>query len=210
MQPMIIPDYVMTIDDYTGLNRIMTDLRFGHANRHIAAKGRTLPCRHARRFICIEIIGRRGICHEDQPDVSKAIDRHQRLAPRPRVPAGDTQQVPHQPWPEQRPDMGKVALEVRMHARKDEAAPCQTNSDHPSRVIPESPQGLSGTFSLACALQEQGPGYLLRKFRDDGWRVWERMRSIRVYLLPQGTGGVSTGWAVSNSMRKKRPGRSSS
>ncbi len=35
-----------------------------------------------------------------------------------------------------------------MHARKDEAAPCQTNSGAPQPVIPESPQGLSGTFSL--------------------------------------------------------------
>ncbi|KCZ83702.1 hypothetical protein HAD_13909 [Hyphomonas adhaerens MHS-3] len=117
---MIIPDYVMTIDDYTGLNRIMTDLRFRHANRHIAATGRMLPCREARRFICIEIIGRRGVSHEDQPYIAKAIDRHQRLPPGARVPAGDAHQVPHQLRPEQRPDMGKVALKVRMHARKDE------------------------------------------------------------------------------------------
>ena len=42
VQPMIIPDYVMTKHDYTGLGRIMTDytgLRqtIAHAHGHIAA-----------------------------------------------------------------------------------------------------------------------------------------------------------------------------
>ena len=177
---MIIADYAMTTDDQAGLIRIMTDYNglrqaSAHAHGHIAAKGRMFPARNARCFICIEIIGWRGIGEANEPDIAEAIDRHQGIPPRPRVPAGNTQQVPHQPWPEERPDMVEVALKVRMHALKDGAAPCQTNSDTPTRVIPESPQGLSGTFSLVCALQEQGPGYLLRKFRDDRGHVLGRL-----------------------------------
>ena len=57
MQPMIIPDYAMTKHDYTGLAAHAATNR----DRHIAAKGRMFPARHARGFICIEIIGRRGI-----------------------------------------------------------------------------------------------------------------------------------------------------
>ena len=112
------PDYVMTMHDHTGLNRIVTDLRLRHAHGHIAAEGRTVPARNARRFICVEITGRRGIGHENKPDVSKTIDRHKRIPPGARVPAGNAHEVPHQPRPEERPDMGKVALKVRMHAPK--------------------------------------------------------------------------------------------
>ena len=151
MQPMIIPDYVMTKHDYTGLGRIMTDHVMtrhdhpglaAHAHGHIAAKGRMFPARNARRFICIEIIGRRGIGHKNEPDISKAIDRHQRIPPGARVPAGDTHEVPHQPRPEERPDVVEIALEVRMHARKDEAAPYQTNSDTPPTCHPGKPAEL--------------------------------------------------------------------
>ena len=105
-------DHVMTKHDHAGLAV--------HAGRHIAATGRVLPCREARRFICIEIIERRGVSHEDQPYIAKAIDRHQRVPPGARMPASDAHQVPHQPRPEERPDMVEIALEVRMHARKDE------------------------------------------------------------------------------------------
>ena len=115
------PDYVMTKHDHSGLSRIMTDFA-GHSahaaanrDRHIAAKGRMFPARNTRRFICIEIIRRRGIGQADQPDIAKAIDRHQRFAPGARMPAGDAHQVPHQPRPEHWPDMVEVALKVRMH-----------------------------------------------------------------------------------------------
>ena len=97
----------MTRHDHDGL--------WAHAGGQIAAKGRVVPCRNARCFICIEIIGWRGIGQADEPDIAKAIDRHQRFAPGVRMPAGDAHQVPHQPWPEERPDMVEVALEVRMH-----------------------------------------------------------------------------------------------
>ncbi|KCZ82818.1 hypothetical protein HJA_17355, partial [Hyphomonas jannaschiana VP2] len=88
---MIIPDYAMTRHDYSGLTRIMTDFAglAAHAGGHIAAEGRVLPCRNARRFICIEIIGRRGIGQADQPYIAKAIDRHQRFPPGACVPAGN-------------------------------------------------------------------------------------------------------------------------
>ncbi|HAE25604.1 MAG TPA: hypothetical protein DCG58_00445, partial [Hyphomonas adhaerens] len=84
-------DHVMTKHDHAGLAV--------HAGRHIAATGRVLPCREARRFICIEIIERRGVSHEDQPYIAKAIDRHQRVPPGARMPASDAHQVPHQPRP---------------------------------------------------------------------------------------------------------------
>ena len=132
MQAMIIPDYVMTTDDQAGLSRIMMDYNglrqtIAHAHGHIAAKGRMFPARNARCFICVEIIGRRGIGQADEPDIAEAIDRHQRFAPGARVPAGNTHQVPNQPGPEEWPDMVEVALKVRMHAHKDGGAPCQTN-----------------------------------------------------------------------------------
>ena len=154
VQAMIIPDYVMTTDDYTGLGRIMMDHvmtrhdhagRSAHANRHIAAKGRIFPAWNARHFICIEIIGRRGIGQADEPYIAETIDRHQGIPPRPRVPAGNTHQVPYQPWPEERPDMVEVALKVRMHTLKDGGAGYQTNSDDPRGVIPENAKRFSGT-----------------------------------------------------------------
>ena len=159
VQPMIIPDYVMTKHDYTGLGRIMTDHVMtrhdhpglaAHAHGHIAAKGRMFPARNARRFICIEIIGWRGFGYEDQPDIAEAIDRHQRIPPGARMPAGDAYEVPHQPWPKERPDMGKVALEVRMHARKNGAALCQADRDNPGRVIPENAKRLSEPRFRSC------------------------------------------------------------
>ena len=124
---MIMPDYAMTIDDHTGLIRIMTDyseLR-AHAatnrDRHIAAKRRMLPGRHTWRFICVEIIRRRGIGHISEPDIAKAIHREQRLPPGALMPAGSAHEVPHQPRPEDRPDKLEEAAEIRMHARKDGA-----------------------------------------------------------------------------------------
>ena len=116
---MIIPDQAMTMHDHTGLH--------AHGRQNGAAEGRPFPAGYARCFICIEIIGWRGIGQADEPDIAKAIDRHQRFAPGVRMPAGDAHQVPHQPWPEERPDMVEVALKVRMHAHKDGGAPCQTN-----------------------------------------------------------------------------------
>lgn len=106
-------------------------------DRHITAKGRMFPARHTRGSICIEIIGRRGIGQADEPDVAEAVHRHQRFPPGARVPTGDAYQVPYQPRPEERPDMGKVALKVRMHALKYGAGRYQTNSDRPHRLIPE-------------------------------------------------------------------------
>lgn len=117
MQPMILPDYGMTKHDHAGLIPIMTDYNGLRAlpNGHIAAKDRTFPAGNARRFICIEIIGQRGIGQTGEPDVSKTVHHHQRFASGARVPAGDAHQVPHQPRTEEWPDMGKVALKVRMH-----------------------------------------------------------------------------------------------
>ena len=145
VQNRISPDHVMIMDDDTGLSRIMTDLaeRPAQSREPGAADSRPFPARNARRFICIEIIGRRGIGHEDQPDIAEAIDRHQGIPPGARVPAGDAHQVQHQPRPEERPDMVEIALEVRMHARKDEAAPYQTDRDNPGRVILENAKRLS-------------------------------------------------------------------
>jgi hypothetical protein len=142
----------MTTDDQAGLSRIMTDytgLRqtSAHNREGGAAEGRPFPARNAGRFICIEIIGWRGIGQADQPDIAEAIDRHQRFAPGARMPAGNTHQVPHQPWPEERPDMVEVALKVRMHAHKDGAERYQTNSDHLHGVIPENAKRLSGVRS---------------------------------------------------------------
>ncbi|KCZ82649.1 hypothetical protein HJA_17512, partial [Hyphomonas jannaschiana VP2] len=67
----------------------------------------------------------------------------------------------------------------RMHALKDGAGRYQTNSDRPQPVIPENAKRFSGTFLLVRALQEQGPGYLLRKFRDDMPGVGESARCVR-------------------------------
>ena len=134
---MIIPDQAMTMHDHTGLH--------AHGRQNGAAEGRPFPAGYARCFICIEIIGWRGIGQADQPDIAEAIHRHQRFAPGARMPAGDAHQVPHQPGPEERPDMVEVALKVRMHAHKDGAAPCQTNSDDPRGVILENAKRFSGT-----------------------------------------------------------------
>ncbi len=127
MQSMIIPDYAMTMHDHTGLNRIMMDYSGLHAHarknrdRHIAAKRRMIPRRHTRRFICVEIIRRRGIGHISEPDIAKAIDREQGLPPGAQVPAGNAHEVPDQPRPEDRPDKLEEAAEIRMHAGEDGA-----------------------------------------------------------------------------------------
>ena len=113
------------MDDQAGLIRIMTDYAgtSAHAGGPIAAKGRMFPCRKARGFICVESIGRRGIGHIGKLDIAKTIDRHQRIPPGAHVPAGNTQQVPDQPWPEDRPDMVEEALEIRMHGLEDRCRP---------------------------------------------------------------------------------------
>ncbi len=144
---MIIPDQAMTMHDHTGLGRIMTDYTglHAHGRQNGAAEGRPFPAGYARGFICIEIIGRRGIGEADQPYVAETIDRHQRIPPDARVPAGDAHQVPYQPRPEERPDMVEVALKVRMHALKDGGKAYQTNSNDLRGVILENAKRFSGT-----------------------------------------------------------------
>ena len=110
----------MTIDDYTGLSWTIADLDFRHADRHIAAARRMLPGRNTRRVIGVEIIRRRGIGDIGEADIAKAIDREQGLPPGAQMPAGNAQQVPDQPWPEERPDKLEKTAEIRMHAREDE------------------------------------------------------------------------------------------
>jgi hypothetical protein len=125
VSPMFIPDQAKTIDDQAGFIRIMTDeagLR-AHAGGHIAAKGRMLPCRKARGFICVEIIRRRGIGHIGELDIAETIDCRQRIPPGPHVPAGHAQQVPDQPRPEDRPDMVEETLEIRMHGLEARCRP---------------------------------------------------------------------------------------
>ena len=118
-----IPDYVMIIDDHTGLIRIMMDfagLR-AHAGRHIAAKGRMLPGRHARRIICVKI-GRRGrVGHQDESDIAVPVHPAKGFAPAALMPSGNAQQIPDQPWPEQRQDKVEIGAKGWVHARNDAA-----------------------------------------------------------------------------------------
>jgi len=74
-----------------------------------------LPRERLRRVICIEIIRRRGIGHVRDADIAETVDREQCLDAGTFVPAGEAQQVPDQPWPEERPDMLEVGSEARMH-----------------------------------------------------------------------------------------------
>ena len=116
----IMPDHVMTMDDHTGLVRIMMDEQglVAHRRERGAADRRPFPARDTRRFICVEITRRRSVGHMGEPDIAETVHRDQRIPACAHVPAGNTQQVPNQPWPEERPDMVEEALEIRMHGRQ--------------------------------------------------------------------------------------------
>lgn len=123
MQSRIIPDNVMTMHDQSGPCRIMAD-HDGldtQCGRHVAAIGRTLPPRHAWGFILVESIRRRYIAEAEEPDIAEMIDIDQRIPPRAPVPIRSAHEVPPQPWPEYRPDIGMKKAELRVHTRKDEA-----------------------------------------------------------------------------------------
>ncbi len=77
---------------------------------------KALPREHIRRFICIEIIRRRGIGDARDADIAETVDREQRFHAGTFVPAREAQKVPDQPGPEQRPDMLEIGSNGRMHA----------------------------------------------------------------------------------------------
>ncbi|KCZ46875.1 hypothetical protein HY17_05600 [Hyphomonas sp. CY54-11-8] len=56
-------DHARAAHDHAGLR--------AHAGGHITAKGRMLPRRKARGFICVGSIGRRGIGHIGELDIAK-------------------------------------------------------------------------------------------------------------------------------------------
>jgi predicted PhzF superfamily epimerase YddE/YHI9 len=69
-------------------------------------------------------------------------------------------------------------------------------------------QAYPGRGAFIDTKLERRPGETHRHVGDRHRRQLHASRCC--YFAPQGAGGASTGWAVSNSMRKKRPGRSSS